>query len=98
MTITQTVEIPADRKLHLDFEVPREVPTGRTSIILQFPNKEEEQPLKPVPKDSNGKIRLTRKELDEMIKDSPILQELSGILHTDMTIDEIRMERLAKHL
>jgi len=32
MTITQTVEIPADRRLTI--EVPREVPTGKT--ILAF--------------------------------------------------------------
>ena len=32
MTITQTIEIPADRRITL--EVPREVPTGRT--ILAF--------------------------------------------------------------
>ena len=32
MTITQTVEIPADRRLTL--EVPREVPTGK--VILSF--------------------------------------------------------------
>ena len=32
MTITQTVEIPADRRLTI--EVPREVPTGRTIIAF----------------------------------------------------------------
>jgi len=32
MTVTQTVEIPADRRLTID--VPREVPTG--SVILSF--------------------------------------------------------------
>jgi hypothetical protein len=32
MTVTQTVDIPADRRITL--EVPREVPTGRT--ILAF--------------------------------------------------------------
>jgi len=41
MTITQTVEIPADRRITL--EVPREVPTG--PVILSFtPAKAE--PLK----------------------------------------------------
>jgi len=43
MTITQTVEIPANRRVHFDFEVPREVPEGRTSVILQFPDKKEAQ-------------------------------------------------------
>jgi hypothetical protein len=33
MTITQTVEIPADRRLTI--EVPREVPTGKTVLIFK---------------------------------------------------------------
>jgi len=94
MTITQTVEIQADRRVTID--IPREVPLGRTNIILQFPDKKEAQASKPVPKD--GKIKYTRKELDEMLKDCPITQSLIGILHTDMTVDEIRDERLARHL
>jgi len=44
MTITQIVEVPANRRVHLDFEVPREVPEGRTSIIVQFPDRREAQP------------------------------------------------------
>ncbi|MCL2833385.1 MAG: hypothetical protein FWD78_09475 [Treponema sp.] len=35
MTIEQIVEIPADRRIVL--QVPPEVPTGRTSVIIQFP-------------------------------------------------------------
>jgi len=37
MTITQTVEIPDNRRIRLD--LPREVPTGKTTIIIQFPTK-----------------------------------------------------------
>ena len=37
MTITQTVEIPANRSIRLN--LPREVPTGETTIIIQFPTK-----------------------------------------------------------
>ena len=94
MTLTQTVEIPADRRVRFDFEVPREIPTGKARFefrVIPFVNKEE----KPA---DDGKIRLTRKELDDMVKNSPTLHKLSGILHTDMTIDEIRMARLTKHL
>jgi hypothetical protein len=52
-------------------------------------------------KDNNGtcdKIRFTREELDEMVQKSETLRSLTGILHTDMTLDEIRKARLAKHL
>jgi len=43
MTIIQTVEVPANRRVHLDFEVPREVPEGKTSVIMQFPDRKEAQ-------------------------------------------------------
>jgi len=45
---------------------------------------------------SNGKIRLTKKMIDEMLQ-GEALRSLSGILHTDMTVEEIREERLAKY-
>jgi hypothetical protein len=38
MTITKTVEIPENRLLTI--EVPREVPTGTTSVVIQFPMAE----------------------------------------------------------
>jgi len=98
MTITKTVEIPDDRRLIID--IPNEVPTGRTNIILQFPDKKDTQPLKPVL--NNGKLKLTRKEIDELRKDCPITQSLTGILEglapNDISIEQIRDERLAKYL
>jgi len=50
--------------------------------------------------ENNDKIRLTRKELDKMLQDCPHTLALSGILSGvgDVDLDEIRMERLAKHL
>jgi len=45
MTITQTIDIPADRRITL--EVPREVPTGRT-IIAFTPAKTETQKKIPI--------------------------------------------------
>ena len=96
MTITQTVEVPENRRLHLDLEIPHEIPVGKARFeykVIPFPQKEEN------PAD-NRKIRLTRKELDDMLKDCPITQRLSGILSSagDVDLDEIRMARLAKHL
>ena len=52
----------------------------------------------PLSNDGNGKIYLTKEMIEEMEKKSPTLHKLTGILHTDMTIAEIRMARLAKHL
>jgi hypothetical protein len=34
MTIEQTVTIPADRHLHLDFEIPPQIPVGRARAAL----------------------------------------------------------------
>ena len=44
MTITQTVEVPADRRVRFDFEVPREIPEGKVQIelkVVPFVKKEE---------------------------------------------------------
>ena len=35
MTLTQTVEIPADRRVRFDFEVPSEIPAGRAQFELK---------------------------------------------------------------
>ncbi|MDR2964567.1 MAG: hypothetical protein LBU88_02200 [Treponema sp.] len=96
MTITQTVEIPNDRWLNI--KVPKEIPAGATAQVE----------LKIIPfikKDSmakSPKLRLTRKELDEMLQNAktPISDSLTGILaHLgDITIEQIRNERLARHL
>jgi hypothetical protein len=34
MSITQTIEIPASRRVHLDFEVPLEMPIGRAQVSI----------------------------------------------------------------
>jgi len=62
------------------------------------PENEASRCATSLPTDSNGKFLLTKEVIDEMEKNSPTLHKLAGILHTDMTLDEIRMARLAKHL
>ena len=86
MTITQTVDIPesaANRRLTID--VPREVPSGRARVeikVIPFVKKEE----KPAPAVSTGATPHTDR----------LLSLLSGI--GEVNIDEIRDERLAKHI
>ena len=51
MTMTQTVEIPVDRRVRFDFEVPREIPAGKAQFefkVIPFLKKEDEAatPLK----------------------------------------------------
>jgi hypothetical protein len=82
MTIEQTVDIPADRRITI--EVPPKIPTGRINIIIHFPVPANTQSEETTAKDSP----------------TPISDSLVGILSGigDIDIDEIRMERLAKHL
>ena len=99
MSYTQTVEIPADRRITI--EVPREVPAGATAQvevkIIPFVKNVEKSVL-----DKPLKLCLTKKELDEMLQNTPtpISDSLTGILaHLgDITVEQIREERLAKHL
>ena len=89
--MTQTVKIPANRR-RLTIDIPREIPAG--DVIIAF------TPVPAKKTENTNKIRFTRKELDEMLKDCPITQSLSGILSSagDVDLDEIRMARLARHL
>jgi len=59
MTITQTIEIPADRRITLD--VPCEVPTGRT-IIAFTPVKAEVKPRMT----EEEELELINKHADEL--------------------------------
>ncbi|MCL2880986.1 MAG: hypothetical protein FWF29_12150 [Treponema sp.] len=87
MTIEQTVEITADRRIFLD--LPPELPIGRVKVELTL------TPLSAVPEDIK-KIRLTKPMIDKLLNEKT-LRTLTGLLHNEMTIDEIRTERLLKH-
>jgi hypothetical protein len=43
-----------------------------------------------------GKICLTKPMIDELLQGDD-LRFLAGLLHTEMSVDEIRAERLKKH-
>jgi len=78
MTIEQTIEVPVSRRIFLD--LPTDLPVGKAKVELIF------TPLSDAPQTkSNGKIRLTKKMIDEMLQ-GEALRSLSGILHTNMTI------------
>ena len=96
MTITQTVDIPADRRIML--EVPREIPTGTTARfeLIWFPEKNEAKPSAKadvsIPGDKEERIVISREKLDEMKKNSQTLHKLTGILSElrDADLDSIR--------
>jgi hypothetical protein len=98
MTIEHTVDIPTNRRITI--EVPPQIPTGRTNVIIQFPVSENTQPKNTILKDNNGENCFTKETIDEMLQDCPHTRALTGILSGmgDVDLDEIRMERLSKHL
>jgi len=88
MTIGKTVEIPANRRLHLDFEVPIEIPVGKAQVelkVIPFVNKQNKS---------------ANKNADSSLTSHPHTDALLNIFSNlgDINIDEIREERLAKHL
>ena len=96
MTITQTVEIPASRRVF--FDIPPEVPAGKALFevtVIPFAKKEE----KP---ENKGTLHMSKKELDELLQNghTPISDSLTGILahFGSITAEQIREERLAKYL
>jgi hypothetical protein len=61
MTVTKTVEIPANRRLHLDFEVPFEIPVGRARATLTL-TCENEPECRPVGKWVNPLFGLAKEK------------------------------------
>ena len=90
MTIEQMIDVPASRRVF--FDLPPELPAGRAKVELTITPEPVLQET-----GSRGKIRLTKEMVDEMMQDET-LRSLTGILHTEMSIEEIRNERLSKHL
>ena len=86
MTITQTIDIPADRRITL--EVPQQIPSGKARVelnIIPFAKKDDKSdpPLKALAGIS-----------------TPIADSLLGVAANlgNITLDKIREEKLAKYL
>ena len=90
MTITQTIEIPADRRITL--EVPSEVPTG--PVILTF------TPASAAKQGSAAAIPSEKPGEEAAVRNTPRADRLLGAAAGlgDISLDEIRDERLSKHL
>ena len=86
MTITKTIEVPADRRVYFEFLAPQEIPEGKAKIEMKLIPVIERQD-KPAPKSADEE------------ETSPV-DALFGILSGlgDITLEQIRDERLAKHL
>jgi hypothetical protein len=68
MTIEQIVEIPADRRVRLDFTVPESVSAfGRQRIVIEFPDAESE-----ISAGEIDAIRLGEERIKELNKKYPV--------------------------
>jgi hypothetical protein len=45
MTLRQTINIAADRRVHFDFELPKTASVGSATVILEFPTVPDEETL-----------------------------------------------------
>lgn len=88
MTIEQTIEIPVNHRVFLD--LPPDLPVGKARVELTFtPILDELQT------NNSGKIHLSKAMINELLQGEP-LNSLTGLLHTEINSDEIRIERLKK--
>ena len=83
MTIEQTVEIPENRHVFFEFLAPIEIPVGLAKVEVK---------LMPVVEKSSS--------ADNRKLPTPITDSLVGILASagDISLEQIREERLAKYL
>ena len=86
MTIEQTVTIPDDHRVSLEFLAPQEIPAGQARIELK---------VIPFPVERDGIGYKNREK-----KATPRADRLLGILaHVgDISLEQIKEERLAKYL
>jgi len=86
MIITQTIDVPADRRVFFEFFAPKDIPTGRAHVEVKvIPDiRKNDKPLQ-----KNAGERST-----------PHTDALLSIFSSmgDVSLDEIRTERLARHL
>jgi hypothetical protein len=77
MTMRQTIDIPANREVHIRLVVPETVPCGKREVILDFP--QEPGSYKPGPvKSLRGILKgrgITGEEFEEMQREDLLLEE-----------------------
>ena len=110
MTVTQTVDIPADHRVFFEFLAPQEIPAGKTRVEMKLTPVVEKQTDRRSPdRGSNEPALSAEGEMSPVDALSEILSRPSP--HTDalfallapirgtVDVDEIRTERImAKHL
>jgi hypothetical protein len=87
MTITQTVDIPADHRVFFEFLAPREIPAGKARVEVKVTPVVEKQDEPALKSADEGEMS----HVDALLG---ILSQIGG----NIDIDELRTERImAKH-
>jgi len=99
MTITQTVDIPADHRVFFEFLAPREIPAGKARVEMRVTPVVEKQE-KPAPKSADEAAPIPDSLKRILSLPTPRADALLGVAANlgDITLEQIREERLAKHL
>jgi len=98
MSVTQTVEIPASHRLTID--VPREVPAGPVILTFTPAKKPTDQQADSALKSAEGRTPHKETLAEILSHPTPRADALLGILSGlgDITLEQIRDERLARQL
>jgi len=96
MTITQTIEVPADRRVFFEFLAPREIPAGKTRVDVIL------TPVVEKPRDQRSPDRGSETAPESAGEsDTPHTDALFALfapIRGTVDIDEIRTERImSKH-
>ena len=101
LTITQTVEIPADHRVFFEFLAPKEIPVGKAYIELKVTSAVEQEKMT-VPINENKQATPISDSLLDILsqKPTPRANRLLGIAADlgNISLEEIRAERLSKYL
>jgi hypothetical protein len=107
MTITQTVDIPADRRVFFEFLAPREIPAGKARVEVKLTPVVEKQTdqrsAEPALKsaDEGASPHPNSDALKRILSQpTPRANALLGVAANlgDITLEQIREKRLAKYL
>jgi hypothetical protein len=96
MVMEMNIEIPASHRLVL--ELPASFPVGRAKIAVT-PSRARVRAKKSVGNSGKqSKFPVVSQEMLDTLFEGSITQSLTGVLHLpDMTLEEIRAERLRKY-
>jgi hypothetical protein len=97
IAIEQTIDIAADRRLHLDMTLPETVPSGRTSVVLLFLSDNKSPRLytpEPFPSIEELKAEADRKAAERFADPSgDSLQKYCGCLKDVFSEDGVEYQR-----